>query len=414
MNKRLLGKRILLGITGSIAAYKTPELVRRLCELGAEVQVVLTQAAEAFVTPMSLQAVSGRAVRRALFDEAAELGMGHIELARWAELIVIAPASADALARLSLGLADDLLAAVCLASQSPLRLVPAMNQAMWRHPATQASLERLKAFGHVGVWGPDSGIQACGDEGPGRMLAPEQILAQILAHWAPRPSDANDLVAWQGRRLVITAGPTQEALDPVRYITNHSSGKMGYALAAQAAAAGAEVTLVSGPSALPCPAGVTRISVVSAREMYDATLALATQADCVIGAAAVADYRPATVAEHKLKKGAEDSVTLELVKNPDIIAAVAALPSPPFVVGFAAETDNLAQYAEHKRVQKHLDMVVANDVSRQDRGFHSDYNAATVLYAGGVVHFPAMTKLALARELLVCIAAHYQRARQSH
>lgn len=377
----LLGQRILLGISAGIAAYKSAHLARLLKKAGAEVRVVMTDGAQAFITPLTLQALSGEPVRSSLLDPEAEAGMGHIELARWADVLLIAPATADLMARLAHGHADDLLTTVNLASEARRIMAPAMNQAMWRHPATQRNAERLRADGWT-LLGPDAGEQACGDTGPGRMLEPEALLQALLDDTAPDLSTTTGLSA-AGLTITLTAGPTREALDPVRYLSNHSSGKMGYALAAVAARHGARVRLISGPVALPTPDGVERIDVETAEQMHAAALRLASDSDAFIGCAAVADYRIAEPAKHKLKKRDDsDEMTLTLVKNPDIIAAVAALPNTerPLVVGFAAETQNLEHYASAKLARKGLDMIVANDVSQAGQGFGSDYNAALLLW----------------------------------
>ena len=373
------GKRVLLGISAGIAAYKSALIVRLLKQAGCEVRVVMTSGAQAFITPLTLQALSGEPVRTSLLDPEAEAGMGHIELARWADVVLIAPATADLMARLAQGMADDLLTTLCLASVAPKLMAPAMNQAMWRHPATLRNAQQLADDGWQLI-GPAAGDQACGDVGPGRMSEPETIVDALLQHLtnatiAPSRSAAP--------HVVITAGPTREALDPVRYLSNHSSGKMGYALAAAAAAQGARVTLISGPVSLATPQGVTRIDVESAAEMHREALALASQAALFIGCAAVADYRAASAAEHKMKKTDDsDTLTLTLVKNPDIIADVAALPADirPVVVGFAAETQDIEHYAADKLTRKGLDMIVANDVSQQGLGFGSDDNAALLLW----------------------------------
>ncbi|MCO7230479.1 bifunctional phosphopantothenoylcysteine decarboxylase/phosphopantothenate--cysteine ligase CoaBC [Halomonas sp. CnH100-B] len=373
----LAGKRLLLGVSAGIAAYKSALIVRLLKQAGCEVRVVMTEGAQAFITPLTLQALSGEPVRTSLLDPDAEAGMGHIELARWADAIVIAPATADLIARLVHGMADDLLTTLCLASEAPRLIAPAMNQAMWRHPATQRNVAQLASDGWQLI-GPAAGDQACGDVGPGRMSEPEEIIEALRRHFAP-PSIASQ----DAPHVVITAGPTREALDPVRYLSNHSSGKMGYALAAEAAAQGARVTLISGPVNLPTPQGVERISVDTALQMHEAALRLAPTAALFIGCAAVADYRAAHAAEHKLKKtDDQDTLTLTLVKNPDIIADVAALPDGqrPFVVGFAAETQDVERYAQDKLTRKGLDMIVANDVSQQGLGFGSDDNAALLLW----------------------------------
>ncbi|MBI2382400.1 MAG: bifunctional phosphopantothenoylcysteine decarboxylase/phosphopantothenate--cysteine ligase CoaBC [Gammaproteobacteria bacterium] len=395
----LQGKRILLGVTGGIAAYKSADLVRRLVEAGAEVRVVMTEGAKAFVTPLTFQAVSGKPVHEALLDPAAEAGMGHIELARWAELVLIAPASADFLARMAHGLANDLLSTLCLATSAPLAVAPAMNQQMWAATATQANLDLLRARG-VAVFGPGIGSQACGDVGAGRMLEPLELRELAAAQFAEP--------VLKGLSVLITAGPTREALDPVRYLSNHSSGKMGYALAAAAAALGAEVTLVSGPVHLATPAGVSRVDVVSAAEMHAAVMARAPQADVFIACAAVADYRPVAAAEQKIKKQA-DALRVDLVKNPDILAEVSALSAGrPFCVGFAAETEKLAEHAQDKRKRKGLDLVCANDVSVPSLGFGSDDNALRLFWEGGDQSLGPMPKTVLAHQLLILIKHHYE------
>ncbi|MGM0913070.1 MAG: bifunctional phosphopantothenoylcysteine decarboxylase/phosphopantothenate--cysteine ligase CoaBC [Pseudomonadota bacterium] len=376
------GRRVLLGISAGIAAYKSALLARLLKQAGCEVRVVMTQGAQAFITPLTLQALTGEPVRTSLLDPEAEAGMGHIELARWADTILIAPATADLMARLAAGMADDLLTTLCLASDAERVMAPAMNQAMWAHPATRRNAARLAEDGWR-LLGPDSGDQACGDVGPGRMLEPEAILEALLA--AEQAADTDKGPA-SGLTVTITAGPTREPLDPVRYLSNHSSGKMGYALAEAAAALGARVKLISGPVALACPAGVECLEVETALEMHAAAQRLAPESDLFIGCAAVADYRAETAAEHKIKKvEGEDALTLRLVKNPDIIAAVAALPEArrPLVVGFAAETRDVERYARDKLARKGLDMVVANDVSREGLGFGADDNAAVLLWRAG-------------------------------
>ena len=394
----LQNKKILLGITGGIAAYKAAELTRLLTKAGAQVQVCMTAGAQEFITPLTLQALSGQPVHTELLDPAAEAGMGHIELAKWADVVLIAPASADFIARLAAGMGNDLLTTLCLASAAPIALAPAMNQQMWRDEITQANIARLQKYkGHrLHLFGPDSGAQACGDIGPGRMLEPEQIVDQLAQLFTPG--------VLAGVTLTLTAGPTREAIDPVRYISNHSSGKMGFALAAAAQAAGAQVTLISGPVNLPTPAGVTRINVQSAQEMLDATLAHA-QCDVFIATAAVADYRCATVAAQKMKKTADsDELNLTLVKNPDILATVAALPNAPFCVGFAAETQNVESYARDKLVRKKLAMVVANDVSNPAIGFNSDQNAASVFWQDGQQDIALTSKADMARQIIALIA----------
>lgn len=391
MTFSLANRHILLGITGGIAAYKAAELVRRLQDQGAVVRVIMTQAATEFIAPLTLQALSGHPVHTALLDPEAEAGMGHIQLARWADLLLVAPASADFMARLAQGQGDDLLATVCLATTAPVVLAPAMNQAMWRNSATQANADTLRQRGIL-LWGPADGIQACGDTGMGRMLEVEDLLQCLAGRFE------TGLLA--GKRVLITAGPTREAIDPVRYISNHSSGKMGFALARACADAGAITTLVAGPVSLPDPPRVTRVDVNSAQEMFDAVMARAGDVDIVIAAAAVADYRPVNVASSKIKKTAADSMSIELVKNPDIVAAVAALPDGPFTVGFAAETDKVEQYARDKLQRKNLDMIIANDVSRADIGFGSDDNAVVVFWPEGQLHIGQMGKQQLAVKLV--------------
>ena len=392
--QRLAGRRMLLGISAGIAAYKSAQLARLLKQAGCEVRVVMTEGAQAFIAPLTLQALTGEAVRTSLLDPEAEAGMGHIELARWADTILIAPGTADLMARLALGMADDLLTTLCLASEAERIMAPAMNQAMWRHPATQRNAACLQQDGWR-LLGPDSGEQACGDTGPGRMLEPEAIMAELatlssaapLTRQAHEPEQQTQLPA-QGLHIAITAGPTREPLDPVRYLSNHSSGKMGYALAAVAAELGAQVTLISGPVSLPTPEGVTRINVETAVEMHATSRRLATECDLFIGCAAVADYRAEAPAEHKIKKRVdEDGLTLKLIKNPDIIADITAMRDAaggrPFVVGFAAETRDLESYARDKLERKRLDMIVANNVATQGLGFGADHNAALLLWRDG-------------------------------
>ncbi len=397
---RLAARRILLGITGGIAAYKCCELVRQLRREGAEVQVLMTPAAAAFVTPLSLQAVSGRPVRTDLLDPSAEAAMGHIELARWGEVLLVAPASADALARLAQGHANDLLSTCYLAFDGPKFLAPAMNQAMWRAPATGRNVAQLEADGAT-VLGPASGSQACGDEGPGRMIEPADLVRALEA-WATARGDSSPS-PWAGRHVVITAGPTREALDPVRYLTNKSSGQQGFALAEAAVAAGARVTLITGPVSLPTPDGVTRIDVEAAQDMLTAAEAACADADLCVAVAAVADYRVAEVATQKLKRQDGVPLTLTLVPNPDIIAALAAQRGSrarPVLVAFAAETENVLAHARSKRSKKGVDFVVANDVSRADIGFNSEENCVTVLGPSGETALPKMSKRALSTQLL--------------
>jgi phosphopantothenoylcysteine decarboxylase / phosphopantothenate---cysteine ligase len=394
----LTDRRIIVGVSGGIAAYKTPWLVRRLREAGADVQVVVTRGALQFVTETTLQAVSGRPVRGDLWDPAAEAAMGHIELARWADLLLIAPVTADLLSRLAHGRADDLLTTLRLATRAPVLLAPAMNVAMWEHPATRRNLERLIADGCV-VAEPDSGPMACGEFGPGRMVEPEALAARAAAVLGSGGRLA-------GRRVLITAGPTREAIDPVRYISNHSSGKQGYALAAGGRGAGGAVALVGGPVSLPAPGGVERVSVVSANEMHEAVLARVDACDVFIGVAAVADYRPATAAELKLKKepGGSGRMRLDLVENPDIIAAVAARPRRPLVVGFAAETHDVMAFGRDKRARKGMDLIVVNDVSEQGVGFASDDNRVCLIWDGGERELPRASKAQLSRAIIDTIA----------
>ncbi|WP_336292586.1 bifunctional phosphopantothenoylcysteine decarboxylase/phosphopantothenate--cysteine ligase CoaBC [Cronobacter dublinensis] len=395
----LAGKKIVLGVSGGIAAYKTPELVRRLRERGAEVRVAMTEAAKAFITPLSLQAVSGFPVSDSLLDPAAEAAMGHIELGKWADLVILAPATADLIARVAAGMANDLVTTICLATPSPVAVVPAMNQQMYRNVATQHNIELLAARG-LHIWGPDSGSQACGDVGPGRMLDPLEIVELAVNHFAP----VNDL---QHLNIMITAGPTRERLDPVRYITNDSSGKMGFAVAAAASARGARVTLVAGPVALPTPAGVERIDVESALEMEAAVQQRAQQQHIFIGCAAVADYRAETISSEKIKK-LGDELTLKMVKNPDIVAGVAALvENRPYVVGFAAETNNVEEYARQKRLRKNLDLICANDVSLAGQGFNSDTNALHLFWQEGDKVLPLERKALLGQRLLDEIVTRY-------
>ncbi|MEN4916476.1 bifunctional phosphopantothenoylcysteine decarboxylase/phosphopantothenate--cysteine ligase CoaBC [Acinetobacter pittii] len=374
-------KNIVLAVTGGIAAYKSAILVRRLKDYGFDVRVVMTQGAQAFITPLTFQALSGNPVHTELLDPAAEAGMGHIELARWADLLLVAPASCDTLAKFANGLADDLLSTVFLATKSPVWVAPAMNQQMWAAKATQRNLQTLVEDG-VHVIMPDAGEQACGDVGLGRMPEPEEIARQVAGyfHQAQR-AIAEKFGLLAGKRVVITAGPTREAIDPVRYISNHSTGKMGFALAAACYAAGAQVTLIAGPVSLDTPNGVQRVNVASARQMLDVSMSsLETGCDIFIATAAVADYRVAEVAEHKIKK-AGDELNVSLVKNPDIVATIAGQEKRPFMVGFAAETQNVEEYAAGKLVAKKLDMIACNDVSRADIGFASDENAMTVFFA---------------------------------
>lgn len=390
----LFNRNVLLGVSGGIAAYKSAELVRQLQESGASVRVIMTRGAQEFITPLTLQALSGNPVHAELLDEEAERGMGHIELARWADLMLIAPATADLLARLAAGRADDLLTTVALATAAPLMLAPAMNQQMWRDPATSDNVHTLGSRG-IHLVGPASGEQACGDVGPGRMEEPAVIVAAAAGLFE------SGLLA--GKRVVVTAGPTREAIDPVRYISNHSSGKMGYALARAAAEAGALTTLVSGPVTLPTPEHVSRIDVESAREMLASCQALIGDCDIFIACAAVADYRPAETQADKIKK-TQEQVTLQLIRNPDIVSAVASTANGPFTVGFAAETNDVLSYARDKMQRKGLDMIIANDVSDSTIGFNSDDNEVTVLWPGGKRALSRAGKDAIARRIVALIA----------
>ncbi len=390
----LEGKHILLGVSGGIAGYKSVELVRRLRDAGALVRVVMTPGAEAFVQPLSFQAVSGEPVRTVLLDPGAEAAMGHIELARWADAVLIAPASADVIARLSQGLAGDLLATLYLATDAPVAIAPAMNRVMWQHPATRRNVATLLRDG-VQVFGPAEGSQACGEVGPGRMLEPPQLVTALTGMLSPS--------VLQGRRVLVTAGPTREPLDPVRYLSNHSSGRMGFAIAAAAALAGAEVLLVAGPCALDTPFGVDRVDVVTAVEMEQAVMAHVAGQDIFISTAAVADYRPITVATHKIKKQ-QPGLTIELARNPDILAAVAALPDAPFTVGFAAETQDLLTEARRKRDAKGIDMIAANLVGVPGLGFDVADNQLDVLVGDACHRLGPGAKTRLADELIALIA----------
>jgi phosphopantothenoylcysteine decarboxylase/phosphopantothenate--cysteine ligase len=389
------GKNVVLGVSGGIAAYKSPDLVRRLRERGARVQVVMTPGATRFVTSLSFQAVSGRPVRGEIWDEAAEAAMGHIEIARWADLVLVAPASADFIARLAAGLADDLLSTLCLATEAPLVLAPAMNRVMWSNAATQDNVRRLAARG-VAFIGPAEGDQACGEVGPGRMVEPGAIADELPACLAPGTEDL------AGRRVVVTAGPTREIIDPVRYLTNRSSGKMGFAVARAARSAGADVTLIAGPVSLATPPGVKRIDVESAADMLAAAETAVDGADIFIAAAAVADYRPVHPSGRKIKKTSEN-LALELTRNPDVLATVAARGNRPFVVGFAAETDEVEANALKKLQAKNLDMIAANRVG-PGVGFDCDQNRLTVFWPGGQETLPAASKTALAGQLIRLIA----------
>ena len=425
MLQPLAKKRILLGVTGGIAAYKSADLTRRLSEAGAEAQVVMTPAATTFVAPLTFQAVSGRAVRTEMLDANAEAGMGHIELARWADLILIAPATADFIARLAHGMANDLLSALCLATDQPIAVAPAMNRLMWQNPATQDNC-RLLARRGVKIWGPGVGEQACGEIGAGRMLEAlelRNLVVELLgekdrtAEMRPEPATTSPPIGLltphdlQGLTVLITAGPTREALDPVRFISNRSTGRMGFAVAAAAAAAGAHVVLISGPVNLKTPVGVERVDVESAVEMHEAVMRRAQQVDIFIATAAVADYRAANLAEQKIKK-TQDTLSLELARNPDILAEVAALRSHrPFTVGFAAETHDVLHYAEDKRRRKNLDLIAANRVGVAGSGFESEQNELHVLWEGGEKVLPLADKTLLGQQLIALIADRYRLCR---
>ena len=394
---------IVLGITGGIAAYKAPDLVRRLRERDADVQIVMTASAEEFVTETALQAVSGRPIRSNLWDKEAERAMSHIELARWADIILIAPATAEVMARLVSGAAPDLLSTICLATEAPIAIAPAMNHVMWNNPATQANRATLEQRG-IHILGPGIGSQACGETGAGRMLEPDAIAAAAFDI-----SGSKDAGLLSGKKVVITAGPTREPIDPVRYITNRSSGKMGYAMARAAAAQGADVVLISGPVNLPEPPGLAVHHVQTAREMFDITHANIEDADMFIAAAAVADYRPADRKKQKIKKD-EASMHIDLVRCPDILASVAALEAGPFTVGFAAETEKVDDYAKGKLEKKNLDMIIANRVG-SDCGFDCDDNSVNVFWRDGEQRFPKAQKSALARDLIALVARRYYAAR---
>lgn len=391
---------MLLGVTGSIAAYKSPDIVRRLRDQGAEVRVVLTASAEKLVSPTVFQAVSGEPVRGDIWDEHAEAAMGHIELAKWADLILIAPATANLIAQLAAGSAENLLTTICLASEASVTLVPSMNQAMWRDAATQANCEVLRKR-NVMFIGPDDGEQACGDVGPGRMSEPANIVSRLVRGGASGP--------FEGLRIMVSAGPTREAIDPVRFVSNRSSGKMGFAMARAAADAGAEVTLIAGPVNLPTPPRIERVDVETTQQMCDEALARMGEMDMYIGAAAISDYRPKQISVQKIKKTA-DTFVLEMLKCPDLLASVAALKDGPFTVGFAAETEKLEQHATDKLKRKNLNMIVANLVG-ENLCFDSDDNEVIVLWQGGRQPLPLLSKQELARRLVDVIAARYRLAR---
>ncbi len=395
-------KKILLGVTGGIAAYKAAELLRQLIKAGAEVRVVMTPSAQEFVQPLTYQALSGHRVYIDLFDAEAESAMDHIELARWCDLLLVAPASANFLGKLNAGYADNLLLTLCLASRQAVAVAPAMNQQMFANAATRDNIDQLNAR-KILVWGPADGEQACGDVGPGRMLEPEQLVNNVVQHFMPGQLD--------GVELLLTAGPTREAIDPVRYISNRSSGKMGYALAEAALKEGARVTLVSGLVALPAPPGATLVAVESAQQMYDAVMQQASQSDIFIACAAVTDYRVDQAAEHKIKKTAGE-MSLQLVQNADILAAVSALEKRPFCVGFAAETRQLEEYALGKLKQKNLDMIAANQVGDSDSGFETDFNQLEVFWPQGRQSIERANKTEIAKQLIELIVERYTATRR--
>jgi len=401
-----INKKILVGVCGGIAAYKSVELVRRLTKQGAQVRVVMTASAQEFVTPLTFQAVSGHPVHSSLLDPAAEAAMGHIELARWADMILIAPATADTLARLRAGFADDLLTTLCVASEAPLCLAPAMNSVMWYKQSTQDNCQVLESRGCV-LLGPGDGAQACGEFGLGRMLEPEQIVLALSEQFVSKPGFLN------GLKVMVTAGPTFEDIDPVRYLGNRSSGKMGLAVAKAAQMAGAEVCLICGPIQICGPDGVNRINVRTAAQMQQKVTENITGCDIFIAAAAVADFRAACCQEKKIKKGQSQSLTLELERNPDILAGVAALPDGPFTVGFAAETDRVEEYALGKLERKKLNMIAANRVGVGQCGFEADDNALTVLWQKGRAELGPGLKSELAVQLLELVAQRYQEKGES-
>lgn len=389
---RLVNKHIIVAVSGGIAAYKSAELVRLLKAAGAQVEVVMTHAANEFITPLTLQALSGNPVHQLLLNAKAEAGMGHIQLARWADAVLIAPASANVIAKLAQGLADDLLTTLCLATQAPILLAPAMNQAMWSNAATRSNKEQLQQRGYT-LLGPANGAQACGDVGPGRMMEPTQLLKYLEQQFTRH--------ALQGRKVVITAGPTREAIDSVRYISNHSSGKMGYALATAAHESGAKVVLISGPTSLPAPPDVQRVMVENTNQMLTASQQACVDADLFIASAAVADYRPVHVAPQKIKKSATASrLILELEENPDILATIASQFSTLTCIGFAAETEHVIPNAQAKLACKQVAMMIANDVSDDDIGFNSDYNRVSLVTKTGVEHLETQPKRQLARLLI--------------
>lgn len=407
----IANKNILLGVTGGIAAYKAPDMVRKLTALGANVRVVVTDSAAEFVSPLALQAVSGHPVHQHLLDPAAEAAMGHIELAKWADILLIAPATANTLAKLAHGMADDLLTTLYLATTATLYIAPAMNLQMWKAVATQRNIACLEEYG-VTFIGPASGEQACGDIGAGRMVEPVDIASVLNTAKDNAFQRYPALQNLAGRNVMITAGPTREPLDPVRYISNHSSGKMGFAIAKAASAAGANVTLVAGPVSLSTPANCARIDVVTADDMLSACEKLTPSTDIFISTAAVADYKASTIADNKIKKTG-DELTLTFIKNPDILAKISGRPDRPFCVGFAAESQNVEDYARSKLVKKKLDMIAANDITLDGLGFNSDKNALHVIWKDGDKRFPATSKNELAEQLVALIAERFALSNKS-
>lgn len=396
-DKALHNCKIVLGVTGGIAAYKSAELIRLLTKAGADVRVVLTQGGKQFITSLTLQSLSGNKVFDDIFDQETELQMSHIDLARWADMIIIAPASADCVSKLAAGLAPDLLTTICLATQAPVYLAPAMNQQMWQHSATVRNINELQTLGYQ-IIGPASGEQACGEVGPGRMIEPDKIVDELMLTQQKKKL--------KNKRFLITAGPTQEPIDPVRFITNHSSGKMGFALAKVAASLGADVTLITGPTQLTTAINIERVDVTTATQMHTAVKQYAQKCDVFISAAAVADYQSASIADQKMKKS-DDNLQLHLVKTPDIISEVATLTNKPIVVGFAAETENLIEHAQQKRSKKNLDMIVANRVSDTQIGFYSDDNAVTIITKNETIDLAKQSKQKIALHLLNYIHEHF-------
>lgn len=401
----LIGKKILLGISGGIAAYKCAELTRRLKDQGADVRVVMTKSAKEFITPLTMQAVSGHVVADSLLDPTAEAGMGHIELAKWPDIILLAPATANLIARLRVGLGDELLTTLCLASPAPIAVAPAMNMEMYLAPATQENISVLASRG-MPIWGPGEGMQACGDIGPGRLLEVDQLVQSVIKFFTPEEQ------LLKGVNLTLTAGPTQESLDPVRYISNHSSGKMGFSLAEMAQKMGANVTLISGPVNLITPVNVKRVDVCSALQMHQACLDNLSQCDIFIACAAVADYRPAQIEAQKMKKQQSvDDLIIKLIKNPDIIADIANAENSPFCVGFAAETQDVERYALDKLKRKNLKLIAANDVAKSGQGFNSENNALTVFSDTQRFDITLADKKTVAQKLLTIIAQQYQQSK---